>query len=254
MPWIDPSVGAIDGVALIEALSSLDQVSTKDDFLWWSQTDVQGFLPHRAFLAVTGKVFHSGIKPQSMIAVNIPESWLAQTQAERDRYQTFWMQRWLQSGEPQMFDLARDGTGFGAGDLKGFRDSGLQNVAAHGLFDIHRDQLSFFSFLGMPSAPAATHTKLLKLMVPGMHDALLRCMRPSAIPKTLFSPPGQLLTERENEVLSWICQGKTNSEIASILQISTNTVKNQAQTILVKMKVNTRAQASAEAMRRHLVL
>ena len=30
--------------------------------------------------------------------------------------------------------------------------------------------------------------------------------------------------------------------------------EEQAQTILVKMKVNTRAQASAEAMRRHLVL
>jgi DNA-binding CsgD family transcriptional regulator len=253
MPWIDPAIGTIDGAAMIEALSSLDHVSTKDDFLTWTQSDTQRFFPHRGFLAVTGKVFPAGIRPLSMISVNIPESWLTQPGPDRDRYQTPWMRRWLQSGEPQMFDLARDGAAFGAASLTGFRASGLHNVAAHGLFDIQRDQLSFFSFHGMPFAPAAMQGKLLKLMVAGMHDALLRCMRPNTLPKPLVPSPPPLLTERENEVLSWICQGKTNSEIASILQISPHTVKNQAQNILVKMKVNTRAQASAEAMRRHLV-
>jgi DNA-binding CsgD family transcriptional regulator len=105
----------------------------------------------------------------------------------------------------------------------------------------------------MPFMPGPVQGKLLKLLVPGMHDALLRCMRPRTVPLARYSSQGPALTERENEVLGWICQGKTNSEIASILQVSTHTVKNQAQNILVKMKVNTRAQASAEALRRHLV-
>ncbi len=43
------------------------------------------------------------------------------------------------------------------------------------------------------------------------------------------------LTSREKEVLTWICQGKTNWEIATILNISFYTVKNHVRSILQKL-------------------
>jgi DNA-binding CsgD family transcriptional regulator len=55
------------------------------------------------------------------------------------------------------------------------------------------------------------------------------------------------LGPREREVLSWIVQGKTNSEIAIILNISENTVRNHAASIFKKMHVENRSAAAAVA-------
>ncbi len=42
--------------------------------------------------------------------------------------------------------------------------------------------------------------------------------------------------------------GKTNWEIAQVLHISEHTIKNHVQHILIRLKVNTRAQAVAKAI------
>ena len=58
-----------------------------------------------------------------------------------------------------------------------------------------------------------------------------------------------LLSERETETLNLLAQGLTNKEIASRLFISTNTVKRHLKSIFDKLEVNTRAAASARAIR-----
>lgn len=57
-----------------------------------------------------------------------------------------------------------------------------------------------------------------------------------------------VLSGREREVLHWMREGKTNPEIALILGLSFKTVKNQVQSILVKLRVSNRAQAVARAI------
>lgn len=52
------------------------------------------------------------------------------------------------------------------------------------------------------------------------------------------------LTLREREILHWVSQGKTNAEIAIILTISPNTVKNHLARILEKLGVETRTAAA----------
>lgn len=61
------------------------------------------------------------------------------------------------------------------------------------------------------------------------------------------------ITPREREILSLITRGNANKEIAANLGISEDTVKQHVSRILVKLKVNDRAQATAEAIRRGLV-
>jgi DNA-binding NarL/FixJ family response regulator len=55
------------------------------------------------------------------------------------------------------------------------------------------------------------------------------------------------LTEREEEILSLVAQGKSNQEIARQLFVSLKTVRNHVSNILVKLQVADRAQAVIRA-------
>lgn len=61
------------------------------------------------------------------------------------------------------------------------------------------------------------------------------------------------ITPREREILALVAQGNANKEIAATLGIGEDTVKQHVSRILMKLKVNDRAQATAEAIRRGLV-
>lgn len=57
------------------------------------------------------------------------------------------------------------------------------------------------------------------------------------------------LTEREIEVLRQLSTGATNKDIASVLYISDNTVRNHVRNILEKLHLSNRVQAAAYAVR-----
>ena len=61
------------------------------------------------------------------------------------------------------------------------------------------------------------------------------------------------LTQREQEILSLIAQGKTNQEIAEELYITTGTVRVHVHTILHKLEVRDRTQAVIVAMQAGLI-
>lgn len=61
------------------------------------------------------------------------------------------------------------------------------------------------------------------------------------------------LTEREVSVLKLIVEGKTNSEIADIMLISTHTAKAHVGNILSKLSVEDRVQAAVKAVRTKIV-
>ena len=58
------------------------------------------------------------------------------------------------------------------------------------------------------------------------------------------SVPGAL-TPREREILHWIAEGKRDSEIATILNLSVRTVEQHVRTCLRKLNVETRTAACA---------
>jgi two-component system NarL family response regulator len=61
------------------------------------------------------------------------------------------------------------------------------------------------------------------------------------------------LTRRELEILGLVSQGLSNKQIAATLVISHNTVKNHVRNILEKLRLRSRAEAAAFAVREHLV-
>jgi len=56
------------------------------------------------------------------------------------------------------------------------------------------------------------------------------------------------LTRRETQILTYIAEGHTNKEIAHILEISEQTIKNHVSAILRKLNANDRAHAVALAL------
>ena len=67
--------------------------------------------------------------------------------------------------------------------------------------------------------------------------------RDGKIPK----PPVEDLSERELEVLALLASGRTNSEIAGALFVSTGTVKSHVNNIYRKLGARNRAEAIARA-------
>jgi len=57
------------------------------------------------------------------------------------------------------------------------------------------------------------------------------------------------LTYRETQILNYIADGNTNKQIAYILRISEQTIKNHVSAILLRLHANDRAHAVALAMR-----
>lgn len=94
-------------------------------------------------------------------------------------------------------------------------------------------------------------------------DELLRAVRSVAAGQRFLPPEishrladriaAPALSERELEVLRLVSTGRSNKEIGSALNIAEDTVKRHVSNVLDKLKVNDRAQAATEAIRRGLI-
>ncbi|HEV3479162.1 MAG TPA: response regulator transcription factor [Gaiellaceae bacterium] len=90
------------------------------------------------------------------------------------------------------------------------------------------------------------------LISPHIAAKVLQRIRASGI-DTEMGGGGPELSERENEVLRLIANGKDNADIAQELHISPKTVKNHISNILMKLQIENRIQAAVYAVRRGLV-
>jgi DNA-binding NarL/FixJ family response regulator len=90
------------------------------------------------------------------------------------------------------------------------------------------------------------------LISPHIAAKVLQRVRATGIQKDdVVSRPE--LTDRENQVLRLIANGKDNAEIAKELHISPKTVKNHISNILMKLQIENRIQAAVYAVRQGLV-
>jgi NarL family two-component system response regulator LiaR len=99
-------------------------------------------------------------------------------------------------------------------------------------------------------------------------DELAKAIRDAASGRSTLSPeaarvlvqatrpttqPAWDLTEREREVLNLVVQGNSNQKIAETLFISLATVKAHISSILAKLQLSSRAEASAYAIKHKIV-
>lgn len=234
----------IHPIRFVDALAVLHRINSQDEFIDWTRGRLRCLLPHGALVCGTGRIVAGvGAVPLAVLNVDVPEDYLSAIRTPDGQYRTPIMQRWLASGEPQLFEAEAPGPQTDPHWLRLFEQSGLRNIAAHGAVDIAGGYASYFSFHRIPGKLGEPQRKMLRFIVPPMHAKLL------AITRRHDERMGESkLTERECEILAWVREGKSNQEIALILGISFKTVKNQVANILAKLEVSTRAQAAAKAI------
>jgi DNA-binding NarL/FixJ family response regulator len=83
----------------------------------------------------------------------------------------------------------------------------------------------------------------------GPDEVLLRLIEGEAESEQILLKKKLLVTEREAEVLLWIARGKSNRDIAEILDLSPRTVNKHLEQIYAKLGVENRTSAAALAVR-----
>jgi len=92
------------------------------------------------------------------------------------------------------------------------------------------------------------------------HETLLKAIEKVAAGETFVDPSlmpafvkgrdgGEILTQREREILQLLADGMSNADVAAQLFISQETVKSHVRHILTKLEADTRTQAVAIALR-----
>jgi len=107
---------------------------------------------------------------------------------------------------------------------------------------------------------AGAKAYLLKDVEP---EELFRCLRavhagdaylqPKVAAKLAQRMQEEPLTEREEQILKLLAEGKSNRSIGQVLHITESTVKSDMKSLFVKLDVTSRAEAIALAARRGLV-
>lgn len=100
-----------------------------------------------------------------------------------------------------------------------------------------RARVIFFERSGRPYTER--DRRVLELLRPH----LIRIERNAAFRRSAKDTFG--LTDREAEVLGWVHDGKTNGEIAKLLQLSPHTVRTHLERVFDKLGVHTRTAAAA---------
>ena len=91
------------------------------------------------------------------------------------------------------------------------------------------------------------------IIPPGMAATLLAEFTRLSQDPAPVTGSAPLLTDREVEVLRLVARGHANREIAELLVISENTVKNHVRNILEKLHLHSRVEAAVYAHQQHLI-
>lgn len=229
-----------------DVIGSSLAINTPEQFCAWAKGDLQHIFPHAMLVCGIGLIEKQNACIQQLITCNFPPEYIQTLNQTGGLNSSPVLIQWIKTRRPVLFELAAQHAQ--TAWLENFQRHGLHNMAAHGQCDLNSHTTSYFSFSKIPGKLTARHADLLEMLVPHLHVALIRAF--NGVKKETSKPKPKLpaLTGREREILQWLSSGKSNWEIAQVLCISENTVKNHVQRILVKLKVNTRAQAVAKEL------
>lgn len=231
-------------------------VRTHADLLRWLQGEIQHYLPHEIMLAVWGGAAGSSLRHDLVSALPGVRTWHLQSEDLRALQRRF-HDCWLGLGEVP-FRLS-----LGAWDLHvdileplcAFCKAihGMQSLLIHGIRDERGGQdclyVIFSSADSLNSSTLAAMENLLPYLDAALRRVTLLVQQPDIVPSIAdasIRSESYRLTAREAEIMRWVRIGKTNAQIASVLGISSFTVKNHMQRIFKKCGAYNRTQAAAK--------
>lgn len=236
------------------------EVRSHFDVLAWLQGDMQRYLPHDILIATWGN-FQKGAIHHDIISP------MAGVRSQTSNAQTVTplllnlFERWVHFGK-KPFALNAGESGFLMEDtgLQSEVGAALQKMRCamvHGIIDERGSHDCLYVAFSTKDKFRSAERSTMALVLPYIDTALRQITHlphqsnPQAgtdVASTPLTLPEFNLSQREAEILHWVSKGKTNPEIALILNISSFTVKNHMQRVFQKLNVTNRAQAVSKLM------
>jgi len=238
----------------LRIIATSQSVQRHYDLFLWLKGELQEFLPHDILISASGDF--ATLQLEADIVSALPGVRTAQLchcnlgVLLEDLYS-----RWVDSGRRALF-LGRDDVlgPLGRCTCVLHRALGdMHSILVHGVQDMRCGNESLYIALNCGSfTKGRPKERLLLLLDPLVAQIDIAFRRVSSFPLAACvtqarGGKGWLdLSMREQEILEWVCRGKTNAETALALEISPFTVKNHMQRIFRKIGVSNRTQAATK--------
>jgi transcriptional regulator EpsA len=226
------------------------------DLYQWLQGGLQAFLPHHILIAAWGD-FTLGAIRYDVISALPGVRTIHLGACDIDPVASRLFLEWVKRGcLPYVIDLPVGLPVGAAGSNPGEAEilDALRNMGSslvHGINDRRGDHDCLYIALHIEQGISSAHQRAFEILLPFIDTALRRI---ALLPDETVTSAGKVAEEplassqlsgREVEIMDCVSLGKTNSEIGTILDISTFTVKNHLQRIFRKLNAGNRAQAVA---------
>ena len=231
---------------IMRVLVECTAVQTASEFTGMVEGSFRSVLPHAAMLCGIGGVSRQGSHIRKILSVDYPLAYCEALTHEDGRLDSPLMKRWRETLEPQLFQSGRDDHLYPDEWVRLFNRYDLRNTIAHGVLDLGGVFSSFFIFSRIPGEIGAQQAFLMKLLTPHLHFALARVLATVEDYQGTAGKNKKALSERQRDILHWLEEGKTNWEIAKILDLSELNVKYHIDQIFLKLEVRSRAHAVAK--------
>ena len=245
MPQSSAQQGDLDK-RIMAVLVECTHVQNADEFARVIEGSFKAVIPHELMLCGIGGISRQGSHVRKIVNFNYPLEYFEPLRGDDGRLDSPLMKRWRETLEPQLFQSGRDDHAYADDWVRLFNKYDLRNTMAHGVLDVGGVFSSFFILSRIPGEVGPEHAFLLKLLTPHLHFALARVLATVEEYQGALSRSKKALSERQREILHWLHEGKTNWEIAKILQLSELNVKYHIDQIFHKLEVRSRAQAVAK--------
>ena len=238
-----------------EAVEASVAVHSRQQFFVWTQSSVQGLVPHQILIcgvrtsggpALTLQHFSASryFRQPQFDAVSDPVRGLVPRLGAA-----------LQGSDEVVVCPSSDTRAAHKALHELVADNELQNLAARLVMGAHGEIAALYAFSRVALELDAGLRHAVEILIPHLHHTFIRVLhnerdlQQGASARDARSPrDAQVVTRRQQEILLLIKDGKTNSEIADVLACSPWTVKNHIQNILRRLDSSSRAHAISRAM------
>lgn len=237
----------VDPGLLMNIIVRSNAVNDSQALLALLNNDVQKVLRQDVMVCGVGGVSPKGSYAHKVLHHSYPPAYFEDLVSAEGRVDSPLMQRWRQVQEPVFFQSGRDDAQYPAEWVRIFNKYQLRNTIAHGVLDVQRTLASYFIFSRIPGEVGPREVFIMKMITPHLHLALVRALT-TVQEFSHLTTPNEALSDRQKQILRWINEGKTNWEIAQILEMTEKNVKYHIEQIFSKLQVRNRTQAVAKAM------
>lgn len=228
---------------LLFAVESSLQINKRFQFFLWAQGVLQNFIAHSTMLCLVGNLDSRSYRTDMFSTDSVANS-DAPLDPSIQHFVELALEDWISNGRRPLL-LSAEAQKLRASEplIQSLWELGLGNVLVHGSGELRGANATLFIFGRLERAPRRRASDIAEILMPYLHFAMYRSQlseredaanRPNGLPA---------LSLREVQIMMGVRDGKTNSEIGLLLDISPLTVKNHIQRILRKLGVGNRTQA-----------